>query len=109
VERKWRRLCVDLDVSGSVIGASCEEYGGEPAGAYCIHVLALGETEGHDRHAVLDLLAGLAWYQDELPFPDGHPTVVAWNPLEVDARGDLYPRELDDRRALDGAERWGLA
>lgn len=106
---QWRRLCVDLDVSGTVIGASVEEYGGEPSAAFCIHVLALGETEGQDPHRVLDILAGLSWYQDELPFPDGQPTVVGWNQFDVDRLPLEPPIELEHQGAVDGSSRWGLA
>jgi hypothetical protein len=109
VERKWRRLCVDLDVSGRVLGGSVEEYGGEEGSAFCIHVLALGETEGLQAHRVLDSLIALGWYQDELPFPDGRPTVVAWDPDDVDRLHAFTPNELEQQGTVDGSSRWGLA
>ena len=107
--RRWRRLCVDTDVSGAVIGASLEEYQSGATEAVCIRVLAMGEAEGNDAHRVLDILAGLTWYQDELPFsnPVGQVTVNAPPPSW---QADEYIEDLVIARGeTAGPWRWGLA
>lgn len=67
---RWKRLCFDVDTTGTIRGASIEwhEEAGELTGPEAITVLPFFEQPSV-AEIVVALLA-VPWYEPELPFPD---------------------------------------
>jgi len=68
--RSWRRLCVDVDSDGQVLGTSFEEFTSiGPNLRPCRITVLAGVHPDTSPHAALDLLLAEPWHQPELPFP----------------------------------------
>ena len=63
----WRRLCVDVDGDGTVVGGSVEIYTDETARADCVLVMEPGWADGLSPDRALELLLRDGWLQPPLP------------------------------------------
>lgn len=53
---RWRRLCVDVDDGGNVLGGSVELYDDSQSGANAVLVASGGECNGHSPATLLAYL-----------------------------------------------------
>lgn len=68
---RWRRVCVDVDDAGEVLGASVELYDDSTEGANVVCVAAPGEVEGKNPALVFKhVYDRMDWPQMALRFPD---------------------------------------
>jgi hypothetical protein len=65
---RWRRLCVDVDNDGTVIGGSVEFYDDAQAGRITKLVVPSRDWERAEPHELLDVLLASTWHQPTLPF-----------------------------------------
>jgi len=66
---RFRRLCVDIDDWGVVVGGSAEYYDDSQAPHVATAVLTDSDVSSRSRYAVLDILDQLGWPQEALAFP----------------------------------------
>lgn len=69
---RWRRLCVDVDDDGTVLGASIEHYEDRGVGPDTVVVLARSFWRGKSPQDVLEDEIEVGWPQGSLPF-EMHP------------------------------------
>lgn len=68
---RWRRLCVDVDDDGTVLGASIEHFEDRTIGPDAVVVLEGAFWRGKTPEAVLQKELDLGWPQPGLPFSMG--------------------------------------
>lgn len=71
---RWRRLCVDIDNDGSVIGGSVEFYDDTKRGDIAKIVVPRRDWECAEPHQLFSTLLASSWHQPTLPFMvEGRP------------------------------------
>ena len=68
---RFRRLCVDVQDGGRVVGASVEFFSGERRDHEAVWVDGRTDYTGATVSSVVDELHDLGWLQPRLPFSDG--------------------------------------
>lgn len=64
---RFKRLCVDVDDWGVVVGGSCEYYDDSQVPHVATAVLSGPQVDGKSRERVLAELDALGWPQESLP------------------------------------------